>query len=507
MKQRRTWLLVGSVRLYYPQPMELQLPTTPPPADTPPWPLHERLDWLKAFTRQIITHERALTAAICDDVGKPQWQALTGDVMTLLAACKWHRKNARRVLRERAVGRVWTFLPGTRAVIRHYPIGTVAIIATWNYPVQLLGIQLLQALLAGNRVIVKPSERAPTSQGLMLDLAVRAGLPAGRLTWTRATREHGPALLQAHEQGKVRLDHVVFTGSTAVGRQIALWGGQNLVSTTLELSGNDSAIVLADADLALAARSIFAGLTLNSGQTCLAPRRVLVDERVYAPFVAELEALLTKTRGNGAGDGVIGHGLAVIDHASAQRCDSMAREAMAQGGRELAPAVVPAGDVPGRGGPGFVSYPARVIVDCPPGCDLATSASCEHFGPVLAVLPVRDEAHLLRLHASCTQHLMTSIFSRDASVVGQAWALVPKLVARGSGGVSINDCVVPGGHPGIGITGHGRSGWGTSRGADGLLALTRPVAITVTGWPRLPVGPIAPAMLARMRSGLRWMFS
>ncbi|MCU0689366.1 MAG: aldehyde dehydrogenase family protein [Phycisphaerales bacterium] len=460
------------------------LPPTPPP-----WPLPARLAWLKAFTRAIITHERALTDAIIADVGKPAWQAVTGDVMTLLAACAWHRRHAKALLKPRSVPRAWTFMPGTALRLQREPLGTVAIIATWNYPVQLLGIQLVQALLGGNRVIVKPSERAPRSQRLLLQLARDAGADATILRWTEPTRDAGPALLDAHARKAITLDHVIFTGSTAVGQHIARWAAEHFVGTTLELSGNDSAIVLDDADVHLAAKSIAEAAAMNCGQTCLAPRRVLVQRSIYDAFTKALATHVSTIAARSTTP------QRLIDDAARARCDAMAHAAMhtPTGARWLTPSESPSS----------AADTLRVLIDVPRTAELVTCATQEHFGPLVAVLPIDDEADALAVHRTCTQHLMTSIFtSRPA----RAEAMIRSLALSGSGVIAINDCVLPGGHPALGITGHARSGWGTSRGPLGLLALTRPIYITRTTWPRLPLGPIPSKRLEQMRSALKWMF-
>ncbi len=474
------------------------------PSASADWPLAARLAWLRAFTRQIMAYEPELTAAIEQDVGKPAWQALTGDVLTLLHACAWHRRRARKLLRARAVRRAWTLLPGTRVTLTREPLGFVAIIATWNYPVQLLGIQLVQALMAGNRVVVKPCERSPLSQLLLLRIARAAGAPGTHLAWAEATREAGPALLDAgpgpHLPGVTAgagWDHVVFTGSTAVGRQIAAWAGPKLVGTTLELSGNDSAIVLGDANVRLAARTIFAAMTLNSGQTCLAPRRVLVMRRAAGPLLDELAVL------------VMNHPpLRLIDAGSAAQCAAMVKAALAGGAANAGAAVgggadrtrVLAGTAPMPEGEGGCWLRPVVVVDPPLDSDLVTCVARDHFGPVLAVVPVADVGEALRIHRSCGQHLSASVFTRD---VRAGRELAAEL---GASLVTINDCVIPGGHPGVAITGHGASGWGASRGEPGLLALTRPVYVTTTGRVRPAVGPVSGSAVAWLRFGLGWMF-
>ncbi|MCE2883249.1 MAG: aldehyde dehydrogenase family protein, partial [Planctomycetaceae bacterium] len=142
-----------------------------------PPPIHDRLDWLRAFRDEIRRHQPELRALESAEVGKTDFEALTADIMPLLASCAWHLKNARRLLGPRRVrgGGIFglhLFGLGTHASRHRLPVGRVLIIATWNYPVQLVGVQLVQAVVAGNEVVVKPSERAPRTQARLLELAV-----------------------------------------------------------------------------------------------------------------------------------------------------------------------------------------------------------------------------------------------------------------------------------------------------------------------------------------------
>src|SRR5262249_30069935 len=144
------------------------------------------------------------------------------------------------------------------------------IIGTWNYPVLLNGVQIVQALTAGNGVLWKPSEVAPASAAALGGLFKQAGFPEGVLHVLPATREGGRALAEAE------IDHVVFTGAEPTGRQLAAALGRRLVTSTLELSGCDAMFVLDDADVSMAVRAAWWGATLNRGQTCLAVRRAFV---------------------------------------------------------------------------------------------------------------------------------------------------------------------------------------------------------------------------------------
>lgn len=411
------------------------------------WPVRERVRWLRAFRALVAARRDDLISLCVEEIHKTPWEALTGDLLPLLASIKWHERFVPRLLRDRPLraGAWWTL--GQRHAVAREPLGTVGIIATWNYPAQLLGVQIVQALAAGNRVVVKPSERAPRTQALLLSLAQEAGLPAGSLEWTPATREAGSAMLHSR-----RFDHVVFTGSTAVGQEVARWAAETTTPTTLELSGRDSAFVLADADPALAARALWHGVTTNAGQTCMAPRRALVERSVYPAFLRSLAPLAASARPR-----------RLIDAPSAQRVSDLALDACARGGRSLSGVLEPARDD---------AFTPVAIVDCPPDALLVEG---DHFGPALAVVPVDSLDESLAIHARCDQHLATSVFTR-----GRARAR--EVAARaGATTVTINDCLLPTGHPAASISGKGRSGWGESRGLAGLLAMTRPVHISRTG--------------------------
>lgn len=422
----------------------------------------ERLDWVRSFRKRVASDVDTLCGLVEADTGKARFETVTTDLMPLLASCRWHERHARRLLAlKRATGGAWWLLGQSQRVTRA-PLGTVGIIATWNYPLQLLGVQLVQALVAGNTVIVKPSEHAPRSQRRLLELAA-ADLPDGVLTWTDATREAGAELLDRNRSGEIHLDHLVFTGSTEVGRTIAETVGGTLTTSTLELSGRDSALVLGDADPSLAARSIWHAVTLNSGQTCMAPRRALIDRAAYPEFV---RALSRPVAGSGTAQ--------LIMPEAATHAFKLAADAVRDGGRSLSGVLE---------SPQGAKMRPVAVVDCPPNAELVTGA---HFGPVLAVIPCDGLDEMLAIHRACDQHLATSVYTRDKR---RARELAPLL---GSGSVTVNDTIIPTAHPGVSIHGHGRSGWGMSQGVEGLLALTRAVTVSSTNTVlRIPVGPPA----------------
>jgi len=415
--------------------------------------LRARLDWCQAFEAAIVAHEAELVRLVGEEIGKSAWDCATQEVMPLVASLRWHAEHVPALLAPRRIGGAPWWMMGQRHEGVRVPAGSVLVIATWNYPLQLLGIQLVQAVMAGNRVTVKPSERSPRSQAKLVDLAARcalaAGLPDDTVRCAAASREEGRRLVEGGGW-----DHVVFTGSTAVGREIAAACARALCPTTLELSGRDSAIVLADADLRAAADGIWFASTMNAGQTCMAPRRVLVERSVARAFEAAIARRFEH-----------GRRVRLTDRAMAERCVGLARAAVAAGGRAI-------GSIEDADGASMLPV---CVAACPRDAELAAG---DHFGPALALVEVDGIADALAVHRAAGQHLATAVFTRNARALREDPGF---LAALGSSVVTFNDAVLPTAHPGTAIEGHGPSGWGPSRGAAGLLALTREVTVSTTG--------------------------
>lgn len=434
-------------------------------------PTQEDIAWIRRWRRSVVRELPRLVALCADEHERPPFEVLMSDLVPLLDACKWHEKHARRVLRPERIRHGGPWRLGQRHVLYREPLGHVAIIATWNYPYQLLGIQLVQAIAGGNRVTVKPSERAPRCQQALLELARQSGLSESRLTWTEATRGAGRDLLEFGQ-----FDHVVFTGSTDVGRAIASTLGGTLTPSTLELSGSDSAIVLENADAELAADSIYFALTLNAGQSCMAPRRVIVEAGVYDRFVAAFRPK--------------------FDHASqvrfvrgmeAEHCQELVDRARSAGAE-----VTPVASSPADG------FGPTAVLACPAEADIAVS---DHFGPAIAVIRSQSRQETITLAESSMKSLATSIYTRNPS---EAERLARRLSA---GFVTINDCMLPTAHPGVSIAGHGSSGWGPSRGKLGLLAMTRPQFVSTTHrtW-RLPTKEPSVRVRRNIERFVRWWY-
>ena len=233
-------------------------------------PLEWRKRQLDALVHLLEAGEDRLLAALATDVGKPSMEAWATDLGVTASEVGLLRKNVARWAKPRRVGLPLTAMPG-RGRIQPEPLGTVLIIAPWNYPVQLLVEPLAAALAAGNAAVVKPSELAPATSAVLSDL-LRTHLDPDAVQVVEGGPEVATELLEQ------RWDHIFFTGSTRIGRVVAAAAAKHLTPVTLELGGKSPAIVHRTANLEVAGRRIAWGKFLNAGQTCIAPDYVLVDD-------------------------------------------------------------------------------------------------------------------------------------------------------------------------------------------------------------------------------------
>jgi len=242
--------------------------------------ISERLRPIRSLRNLIAQRADALIGAVEADIGRPAVEVLATELLPAASALKFLEQRAKRVLAPHRIG--WRLRPiwlmGCGDVIHRRPWGVVGVIGTWNYPVYLNVGPIAQALVAGNAVLWKPSENAPRTADLLHSLFLEAGFPPELFQKLPATREAGPMLAEAE------VDRIVFTGSETVGRKLAAKLGERLIPSTLELSGCDAMFVLADANLELAAKAAWFGVTLNRGQTCIAVRRMYIQRTKYEAF-------------------------------------------------------------------------------------------------------------------------------------------------------------------------------------------------------------------------------
>ncbi len=252
-------------------------------------PLSWRRATLQRFNELLATHEEALLGALAADLGKPAleaWITEIGFCQTDIAHTLAHLEQWTKPDR---VATPVTMQPGS-SVIRPEPLGVVAVIAPWNYPVQLLLAPAFAAIAAGNAVVLKPSELAEHTASALAALVADLDDPAVVVV------EGGVA--ETTELLAQRFDHIVYTGNGNVARIVMRAAAEHLTPVTLELGGKSPAIVSRHADIGVAARRIAWGKFVNAGQTCIAPDYVLVEQPVHDELIAKLGEAITTFYGD-----------------------------------------------------------------------------------------------------------------------------------------------------------------------------------------------------------------
>ncbi|WP_438382431.1 aldehyde dehydrogenase family protein [Asaia sp. BMEF1] len=390
--------------------------------------LGDRLKLLRRFRKMLLNETRSLIALIPDHGAI---DVMTAEILPLLAATGFLGREALAILKPISLalrGRpLWLW--GIRSRVVRKPLGTVLILAPGNYPLMLGAIQALQALIAGNAVGLKP---APGRSALLLrfaSLLTRAGFPEGIIEIL--PEDSGP---QASAAG---YDLIVLTGSEQTGKKVALAAASTLTPTIMELSGADPVFVLPSGDLNLVARALHFGLTLKQGSTCIAPRRVYVHKMHRDALEARLSRIFRQSS------------IALQQ----KTCPALS---------QLVSAVGQAGGDIRQMGPATI-----LLLDA----ESAELADVDLFAPWLALIGVSDMVEAVQLENRSRHALGASIFGEEK--VAQALA---KQIPAGS--ITINDLIVPTADPRLPFGGAKASGYGATRGREGLLSMTRPVSIS-----------------------------
>ena len=397
---------------------------------------------LDALVRLIEANEDRIVKAVNDDFScRSRHETLVAEAIVSISAARMARANLARWMRPRPVATPLHMKPG-RSRLEPQPLGVIGIISPWNYPVQLALSPAAAALAAGNRVMLKPSELTPRTGDLLREI-IRAEFDENVFAVITGGVDVGQAF------SSVPFDHLLFTGSTNVGRQVYVAAAKNLTPVTLELGGKSPAIVDESADLAGAALSIAHGKSFNAGQTCVAPDYVLTPR---SKLDATVEAIAASVRRLYPEIDQTPDYTAIISPRHFTRLKAMVSEAKDAGAKVVEIGSSNALD-PQR------KLPFTIIVDPPAHLGVMQE---EIFGPILPVLGVSGREDAIARVNSGERPLALYWFGADAGARDDA------LRRTISGGVTVNDTLWHVAQEHLPFGGVGKSGIGAYHGEKGF---------------------------------------
>lgn len=431
-------------------------------------PREWRSSQLEAIERMMSEREEQLAAALHADLGKSAAEAWITEISFVSNAARHTRRNLGRWMRDRRVSTPAFALPG-RSWIRSEPLGTVLNISPWNYPLQLCLTPLVATVAAGNCAVIKPSELAPATSSAVAEL-VPEYLDSDCIRVVEGGVEESTILLDQP------WDHIIFTGGERVARIVMTAAARHLTPVTLELGGKSPCIVLADADLDIAARRIAWGKCTNAGQTCIAPDYILTDSATMQKLLPKLQQSIREMFGEDpARSDDYGR---IVNAAHFDRIKGLME-----------------GEKPVFGG--TTDRASRYIeptIVAPANTDSPLMQE-EIFGPVLPLVQAENLQEALDFILSRPKPLAAYLFSTSNSAIERMVSEIS------SGSICINDVMMFMAVEELPFGGVGASGTATYKGEPGFRQLSHQKAVLKRGWRpdwRLRYAPFT-------RSKVRWL--
>jgi coniferyl-aldehyde dehydrogenase len=413
-------------------------------AEHGPLSVKRRAEALGGLADAIVRHADDFAQAIASDFGHRSFhETKLADLYPVVASLRHARKNFRRWMKPHRRPIQLMFQPASGRIV-HQPLGIVGIIGPWNYPVQLTLSPLAGALAAGNRIMIKPSELTPRTSAL-LEQVIGEVFDASEVVVLQGGIDVARAF------SRMKFDHLLFTGSTAVGRQVMQAAAENLVPVTLELGGKSPVVIAPDFPLEKAAERIVVGKLFNAGQTCIAPDYALVPRECEAAFIAAYRAAVARLYPTLAANPDY---TAIIDGRHRARIHNLLADARAHGA--TIHEINPAGEAFDKASRKI----APVLLANVPEHALAMQE--EIFGPVLPVVPYDDLETACRFINARPRPLALYLFSHDREIIEHT------LEATVSGGVCINDTLLHCVQEELPFGGVGASGMGAYHGEAGF---------------------------------------
>lgn len=414
--------------------------------------------------REVILEEMdEIARLISDEMGKPVAESYSVEIVPILDLMQYFARNAEKILKPRRIGIGLLGLMGRSSKIINRPLGVVAIISPWNFPLAIPLGEVVMALMAGNTVIVKPSELTPLIGERIGEIFAKAKLPKDVLQILSGDGRTGAALVEAAP------DKIMFTGSVATGKRIAEAAAKNLTPVVLELGGKDPMIVFADADLEKAASGAVWGAFSNSGQACSSVERLYVEEPVAEKFTRLIVEKTEKIR-----QGLGSEETTDIGSMSSEEQLKTVEDHVADFSRSGAEILTG-----GKRNPNFegVFFEPTVISKAK---NSMRAMREETFGPTLPIATFKTEKEVIELANDTDFGLTASVWTGDLK---RGKRVAEKILA---GTVTVNEVLYT---HGIGQTpwgGFKNSGYGRTHGREGLLELVAPQHIHVNRFLLVP---------------------
>ncbi|KXO92198.1 aldehyde dehydrogenase [Tsukamurella pulmonis] len=357
-------------------------------------PQTERARYMIAIADEMQRRHEDFVVDLMTEQGKVRAHA-EGEVGKAIGYFRYMAEWARRIEGEV----IPSDRPGELIVLQRRPIGVVAGICPWNYPLFLLSRKVAPALITGSTLVIKPAEDTPINALMFAEVCAAVGLPAGVFNLVLGTGAVGAAM-----SGHPGVDFVTFTGSTATGAKIMESASKSVTKVSLELGGKAPAIVLKDADLDLAVEKIAESRLLNNGQVCTCAERVYVERPVADEFIKRIGERLGRLKTGDPADPTVDVG-PLVNRKAADRTRKVLDEALAAG----ATLVAGGGRVDS---PGYFFPPAVIRVD-DPAADILYN---EVFGPILPVHVVENVDEAIERANDCEYGLASSLYTNDLNM-------------------------------------------------------------------------------------------
>ncbi|MGE0871965.1 MAG: aldehyde dehydrogenase family protein [Kofleriaceae bacterium] len=406
-------------------------------------PIEARCKRVLKFAEVLMSRAEEVIDVIVRENGKTRLEALGMEVILIADLVRYFAKHAPEMLAPEPVA--LHLLKHRSSYLHFVPRGVVGVISPWNFPFAIPIGETMMALIAGNAVVLKPSEVTPLIALKARELYLAADLPAELFQVVTGRGATGAALIDSG------INYCMFTGSVATGKKVAAACGERLIPCTLELGGKAPVVVCADADLDRAAQAITWGGFANSGQICASVERVYAVDRIHDALVERvIENARRLRQGDGGSDGDVDVG-AMAWEQQIRLVEKLVDDAVAQG------ATVATGG--GRAaGPGMF-YEPTVLTGCRQEMDVMRK---EIFGPVIPIMRVADEEEAIKLANDSHLGLLAYVFTRDRD---RGKRLAERIEA---GTVMVNDVLNTYGCPETPWGGVKQSGIGRTHSAQGL---------------------------------------